>query len=205
MGQRIPIAIVFLSMLLACCVARAEENGPMVANRMLSFIPWVESHPCLPGYRQLAFSPPLKRSSEIDKGYPWRALFGYCVAESGRLLLHQDWVISYLDATPQGEAPGGEGLGLGMDLSLQWRHRKSDAWTPYYEAGAGIQYAAGTPFPAHGSRWMFTLNAGAGLLFPLDSGLEFNAAVRYLHISNGGLLGSNAGYDAFHLVIGVRW
>ena len=203
--QRILTAIGILSALLACSVAWAGEARPNAANRVLSFIPWIDNNPCLPGYRQLALSPPLKGTADGGEGYPWRALFGYCVAQSGRLSLHQDWVLSYLDATPQGDSPGGTGVGLGTEFSLQWRHRTGDAWTPYYEAGGGIQYAAGTPFPAHGSRWMFTLTAGAGLLFPLKRGREFNAAVRYLHISNGGLLPENAGYDALHLFVGLRW
>jgi hypothetical protein len=82
---------------------------------------------------------------------------------------------------------------------------RSAALTPYYELGGGIQYAAGTPFPAHGSRWMFTINAGVGALIPLKPTLQINTAIRYLHISNAGLWSDNAGYDAFHVFVGVRW
>lgn len=188
-----------------CSVALADEGQPNAANRTLGFIPWIKNNPCSSGYRQLALSPPIEASNDKGRGYPWRALFGYCVAQSGRLSLNQDWAVSYLDAETQGDSPGGTGVGLGTDFLVQWRQRSGDEWTPYYEAGAGIQYALGTPFPADGSRFMFTLHVGAGLLFPLKSGRGINTGIRYLHISNGRLLPDNAGYDAFHVFVGLRW
>lgn len=201
--------------LLSCCVAliifacgvalAAETEDDGATNRLLSFIPFVRDNPCEEPYRQLAASPPLQGTSHGDEGYPWRILYGYCVAQAGRLSLHQDWVVSYLDATAQGDAQGGEGVSLGTDVSFQWRHKQGASFTPYYELGGGIQYAAGTPFPAHGSRWMFTINAGIGILIPLKPTLQLNTAIRYLHLSNAGLWSDNAGYDAFHLLVGVRW
>lgn len=201
--------------LFGCCIAltyfvceapyASETEESQVTDSALSFIPYVRKNPCAEPYRQLAVSPPLKGTSDGGEGYPWRFLYGYCVAETGRLSVHQDWVVSYLDVNPTGGAPGGEGVAFGTDFSLQWRHKKGTSFTPYYELGLGIQYAAGTPFPAHGSRWMFTINAGAGLLIPLKPKLQLNTAIRYLHISNAGWLGDNAGYDALHMVIGIRW
>jgi hypothetical protein len=193
-----------LSLLLLAVAAWGADEQPNAANRALGFIPWIGNNPCANRYLQVAVSPPLQDTSSGDEGFPWRALFGYCVAQSGRLSLHQDWALSYLDVEPQGGSPGGDGVGLGTDFLVQWRHRL-DGWTPYYEAGLGIQYAVGTPFPAHGSRWMFTNHAGIGLAFPLEGGHEISAALRYLHISNAGWLGENAGYDAFHLFFGLRW
>jgi hypothetical protein len=189
-----------------CGVAIASETEEDSAtNRVLSFIPYIRNNPCAEPYRQLAASPPLQGTSHGAEGFPWRVLYGYCVAQTGRLSLHQDWVVSYIDATPQGNAPGGDGVSFGTDFSFQWRHKQGASFTPYYELGGGIQYAAGTSFPAHGSRWMFTINAGAGFLIPLKPKLRLNTAIRYLHISNAGLLSENAGYDAFHMVVGVRW
>ncbi|MDH3746857.1 MAG: acyloxyacyl hydrolase [Gammaproteobacteria bacterium] len=171
----------------------------------MSIIPYVRHNPCAEPYRQLAASPPLQGTSDGGEGFPWRILYGYCVAQSGRMSLHQDWVVSYLDATPQGDAPGGDGVSFGTDFSVQWRHKRGASVTPYYELGGGVQYAAGTPFPAHGSRWTFTTNVGAGLLILLRPNLRLNTAIRYLHISNAGLFSENAGYDAFHMVVGLRW
>ena len=189
-----------------CCVAFASEaEEDSTTNRDLSFIPFVGNNSCTEPYSQLAVSPPLQGTSNGGEGFPWRAMYGYCISQSGRLTLHQDWVVSYLDATPQGNAPGGEGVSFGTDFSFQWRHRQGASFTPYYELGGGIQYAAGTSFPAHGSRWMFTINVGAGFLIPLKPNLRLNTAIRYLHISNARLLSENAGYDAFHMVIGIRW
>jgi hypothetical protein len=205
MKNRLSQRVVVLSLLLLASVASASEDRPNAANRLLGFIPWVGNNPCEARYRQLAVSPPLKSTAHGEAGFPWRALFGYCVAQSGRLNLHQDWVISYQEGEPYEDIPGDTSIGLGTDFSFQWRHRAGDVWTPYYEGGAGIQYSAATSFPVEGSHWMFTLNAGAGILFPLKSGRELNTAIRYLHISNAGWLGENAGYDAFHLFIGLRW
>ncbi len=132
-------------------------------------------------------------------------MYGLCVAQKGLLTLHQDWIVSYLDVEPVGSDPGGDGVSFGTDFSFQWRHRTGVSFTPYYELGGGIQYAAGTPIPAHGSRWMFTINAGVGFLIPVTQTLQLNTAFRYLHMSNASLLPKNAGYDEFHFVIGMRW
>jgi hypothetical protein len=113
--------------------------------------------------------------------------------------------VSYLDVQPVAGAPGGDGVSFGTDFSVQWRHQPGVSFTPYYELGTGIQYAAGTPFPAHGSRWTFTINAGAGLLIPVTPTRQLNIALRYLHMSNANVLPNNAGYDAVHFVVGVRW
>jgi len=201
--------------LISCCIvltcfvfcvafaSEAEEDG--TTNRGLSIVPFVRNSPCTEPYSQLAVSPPLQGTSDGGEGFPWRTMYGHCTSQSGRLTLHQDLVVSYLDANPQGDTPGGDGVSIGTDFSFQWRHRQGASLTPYYELGGGIQYAAGTSFPADGSRWMFTINVGAGFLIPLNPNLQLNTAIRYLHISNAGWLRDNAGYDAFHMVIGVRW
>lgn len=157
-----------------------------------------------PAYRRVAASVPVVETSDIDKGHPWRVMFGYPLADPGRLTLHQDWVVSYLDAAPREASPGGHGIAFGTDLSLQWQHAQRAALTPYYEVVGGIQYATGTAFPANGGRWMFTLGAGAGLLIPLER-RELGVTLRWQHISNAGVFPKNAGYDAVHLVVGMRW
>ena len=184
----------------------SEPEASGTNTGYMSFIPFIREHPCIDSrYRQLAASLPLQGTSDGGEGHPWRALYGLCVAQKGRLSLHQDWVISYLDVQPLNAAPGGDGVSFGTDFSFQWRHKRGVSFTPYYELGIGIQYAAVTPFPAHGSRWTFTTNAGAGILIPVTQKLQLNTALRYLHISNAKLFPKNAGYDAFHFVVGVRW
>lgn len=156
-------------------------------------------------YRQLAVSLPAIETSDIDKGHPWRAMFGYSLMQSGPLNLHQDWVVSYLDAEPRESSPGGHGIGLGTDLSLQWRlAAERSRLTPYLDVSGGIQYASGVAFPANGGRWMFTLGAGAGLLIPIGH-RQLAVALRWQHISNAGVFPKNAGYDAVHLILGMRW
>lgn len=157
------------------------------------------------GYRQAAVSLPAIQVSSSDVGHPWRAMYGYCVLGGNRLVLHQDWVLSYLDAEPVGENPGGTGIGIGSDLLLRWHPSRRPSLLPYIDAGAGIQFAAGNSFPADGSRWMFTLHAGAGWLIPVKRDRQASVAIRYLHISNAGVADNNSGYDVVHLVLGLRW
>ena len=157
------------------------------------------------GYRQASISVPAIQVSSAEVGHPWRAMYGYCLLDRNRLVLHQDWVLSYLDAEPIDDIPGGTGIGLGTDLLLRWHPTWRPSLVPYVDVGGGIQFAAGNSFPADGSRWMFTLHAGAGWLVPLQRDREASVALRYLHVSNAGLVGANSGYDVVHLVLGVRW
>lgn len=187
------------------CAAVAAAETPGAGDASSSPIPFVGGHPCTDGYRRSAASLPLVATSEGDEGHPWRAMLGHCVAQKGRLVLHQDWVVSWLDVEDQPDAPGGSGVSFGTDFSLVWRQRRGRSFSPYYEFGAGVQYAAGTPIPAHGSRFMFTINAGAGLEFPLEDGRALRTAIRYLHLSNAGLVAGNAGYDAVHLLVALSW
>jgi hypothetical protein len=204
--NRVGAALIGWLVLFGSNAPAADAEEPGAPNHLLSFIPFIGNNPCTGNnYHQLAASLPLSGTSDGGEGHPWRAMYGLCVAEKGRFTLHQDWVVSYLDIEPQRDSPGGDGVSFGTDLSLQWRHRQAVSVTLYYELGGGIQYAAGTPFPAHGSRWMFTINAGAGLLIPLKRNLQVKTALRYLHISNAGIFRDNAGYDAFHLVVALKW
>lgn len=156
-------------------------------------------------YRQAGVSVPAIQVSSSEVGHPWRATYGYCLLGGERFVLHQDWVLSYLDAKPVGGFPGGDGVGLGTDLLLRWHRDWQPSILPYLETGVGLQFAAGTAFPADGSRWMFTLQAGAGWLIPMQRERQANVALRYLHISNAGVGGRNSGYDVVHLVLGLRW
>lgn len=157
------------------------------------------------GYRQASVSGPAVQVSSAEVGHPWRAMYGYCLFGDNRLVLHQDWALSYLDAEPVGDIPGGDGIGFGSDLLLRWHPDWRPSLLPYIEVGGGIQFAAGNSFPADGSRWMFTLHAGAGWLIPLRRDRQASVSLRYLHISNAGFADKNSGYDVIHLVMGVRW
>lgn len=143
--------------------------------------------------------------SSADVGHPWRAMYGYCLRSGRRFVLHQDWALSFLDAKPISGHPGGNGLGIGMDLLLRWHPDWHPSRLPYIDVGGGLQFASGAAFPADGSRWMFTLHAGAGWLIPLRQERQANISIRYLHISNAGLMPANSGYDVVHLILGIRW
>jgi hypothetical protein len=157
------------------------------------------------GYREAGVSLPAIQVSSAEVGHPYRALYGYCVLGGKRFVLHQDWVLSYLDAKPFRDFPGGKGVGLGTDFLVRWHPDWRPSLMPHFDAGAGLQFAAGSAFPADGSRWMFTVQGGAGWLIPLRSGRQASVALRYLHISNAGIDDKNSGYDVVHLVLGLRW
>ena len=157
------------------------------------------------GYRLAAVSVPLKSTSDGGEGHPWRLLYGYPLLQRGSFSIHQDWVLSYLDAKPIRGADGGTGIGIGTDFALRWFLNPGASITAYFELGNGLQYAAGTAFPAHGSRWQITTNVGVGVLGPMRGKRRLSAAIRYLHMSNGGLSDDNAGYDAVHLMVGVHF
>ena len=40
---------------------------------------------------------------------------------------------------------------------------------------------------------------------PVTQNLELNTALRYLHMSNANVVAKNAGHDAYHFFVGVRW
>ena len=159
--------------------------------------------PC--AYRQASVSLPVYQVSSKEVGHPWRALYGYCLRGGSRFVIHQDWALSYLDADPVGTYPGGTGLGLGTDLFLRWHPDWQPSLLPYLDAGVGVQYAAGTAFPADATRWNFTVHGGVGWLIPARDDRQLNVSLRYLHISNAGLSDKNSGYDVVHLVFGLRW
>ena len=156
-------------------------------------------------YREAAVSLPAVQVSSAEVGHPWRAIYGYCLRGGKRFVLHQDWSLSYLHAKPRGGFSGGDGAAIGTDVFLRWHPDWRPSILPYLEIGMGVQYAIGTPFPADGSRWMLTQHAGPGWLIPLRRNRQASIAIRYLHLSNAGLLGENSGYDVVHLVLGFRW
>ena len=156
-------------------------------------------------YRQAGVSVPIVQVSSAEVGHPWRATYGYCLRGWERWVLHQDWVLSYLDAEPIDDYSGGQGVGIGTDMLFRWHPDWRPSLVPSIDIGIGVQFAAGTSFPADGSRWMFTQHVGAGWLIPLSKDREASVALRYLHISNAGFLGENSGYDVVHLVLGIRW
>ena len=189
-----PSAVIKLS-LLACAMAIMALGASAAAAEPYETC----------GYRQAGISVPAIQVSSAEVGHPWRAMYGYCLLGRNGFVLHQDWVLSYLGAEPIDDIPGGTGIGLGTDLLLRWHPSWSPSLIPYMDVGGGIQFAAGNSFPADGSRWMFTLHAGAGWLIPLQHGREASVTLRYLHVSNAGLVDNNSGYDVIHLVLGVRW
>lgn len=156
-------------------------------------------------YRQASLSVPAMQVSSKEVGHPWRAMYGYCLRGGQRFVIHQDWAVSYLDAEPVGIYPGGSGFGIGSDLFVRWHPDWQPSRLPYLDAGLGIQYAAGTAFPADATRWNFTVHGGIGWLIPARKHQQLNVSLRYLHISNGGVADKNSGYDVVHLVFGLRW
>jgi hypothetical protein len=196
-GRRLFHAVPMFRYIATFCLTAITAPGTTSAASQES------ATPC--GYRQAAVSLPVIQVSSAEVGHPWRAMYGYCLLGGERLILHQDWVLSYLDAKPIGSVPGGTGIGIGTDLLIRWHPDWRPSLLPYIDVGGGIQFAAGNSFPADGSRWMFTVHGGVGWLIPVRREREASVTLRYLHISNAGLADNNSGYDVVHLVLGLRW
>ena len=157
------------------------------------------------GFKQLAASLPVERLSDDNEGDPWRFMYGNCAARVGKLRIQQDWVISYLDARPQEGYEGGVGYGVGTDLNFVWQSSISATADYFVDLGGGYQYAFDVPFPSNGSRSMFTINFGGGVIFGPEQGLRYRFGVRYMHVSNAALFPKNSGYDGIHIVLGTQW
>ena len=167
---------------------------------------WSESEACDDRrYRQMGVSLPLTRLSEDNEGDPWRIIYGNCAARKGTLRLQQDWVVSYLDARPQQGEQGGVGYSVGTDLNFVSQSSFRANVDRFVELGGGYQYAFDVPFPSNGSRSMFTINVGVGIVIKTQDTLMYRIGVRYLHISNASLFPKNSGYDGIHLAIGTQW
>jgi hypothetical protein len=83
--------------------------------------------------------------------------------------------------------------------------RRGGTWGLRLEGGAGVFYGI-SPVPVAGTRFNFLDQAGASLVFRLNGGRKLSAGYRWVHISNGSLVGrDNPGLSFHSLVLGTNF
>ena len=102
------------------------------------------------------------------------------------------------------EDEGGESGTVGGDLLVRYHFLRGDGWSLYGEAGSGFLQTS-MSFPANGTHFNFTPQAGIGLLMDLDDNMHLMAGARWHHVSNARMqgVGQNPGYDAAMIYAGV--
>lgn len=98
--------------------------------------------------------------------------------------------------------PTNTAYGVGLDpLALIWNFQKRGRIVPYAELSGGALFT-NTQVPPGTSRVNFTSDGGLGLHFLLGK-LNWNADVRFLHISDAGLTAINPGINTVQLRLGI--
>lgn len=157
------------------------------------------------------FSGPLWGYSRGVKYMPIDVRYSY------RFALHQHWALRYspeitalamLDwPTPNGAAPFnlrqrayGSGLSpLGLQLDLLPHHRVQ----PFLSHDDGFVYFAHRVLSPEGSRYMYTLDLGAGVNIFRKQRQAVTIGYRYQHLSNLNISPHNPGTDANTFYVGV--
>ena len=98
--------------------------------------------------------------------------------------------------------PANTAYGAALDpLALVWNFEKRGRIVPYAELSGGVLFT-NTEVPAGTSRVNFVSSGGLGLRF-LTGKLNWNADVRFLHISDAGLTSANPGINTVQLRLGI--
>ncbi len=94
-----------------------------------------------------------------------------------------------------GEGGGAFAAG-GFDLLARWHVIRADKWSIYLEGGAGV-LQSGQSFPAHGTHFNFTPQAGVGVTFEVLENARLMLGSRWHHVSNADIFSNsrNPGYD----------
>lgn len=98
--------------------------------------------------------------------------------------------------------PTNTAYGVGLDpFALIWNFEKRGRIVPYAELSGGALFT-NTQVPEGTSRVNFTTDGGVGMHFLLGK-LNWNADVRFMHISNAGLNAINPGINTVQLRVGI--
>lgn len=126
-----------------------------------------------------------------------------------RLSLNFEAVGGYADADDQPTAVGGDSATVGFDLLARWHVLVGPNWSVYLDGGAGLRQFGPRSYPAAGTHFNFTPQAGAGATLRLNHDLWLMGGARWLHISNADIDGEdqNPGDDAVQVYLGalVLW
>ncbi|MBZ5662897.1 MAG: acyloxyacyl hydrolase [Acidobacteriia bacterium] len=98
--------------------------------------------------------------------------------------------------------PTNTAYGVGLDpFAMVWNFEKHGRIVPYAELSGGVLFT-NTQVPPGSSRVNFTSDGGLGLHFLLGK-LNWNADVRFMHISDAGLNAINPGINTVQLRLGI--
>jgi hypothetical protein len=108
------------------------------------------------------------------------------------------------NAEDKGGETGGDGGIVGVDLLARYHFYRGDGWSLYGDFGSGFSQSS-ISFPANGTQFNFTPQAGVGALIDLDDCMHLMLGVRWHHISNARMNGikQNPGYDGAMIYAGV--
>jgi hypothetical protein len=112
---------------------------------------------------------------------------------------------AYIDMNPNDAAQGGQAAGGGLDLLLRWHFLRDRDWSLYADGGAGFLQSSQS-FPADGTHFNFTPQAGFGGTLHLVDGLYLMGGTRWYHISNARIphgAARNPGYDSIMFYAGL--
>jgi hypothetical protein len=98
--------------------------------------------------------------------------------------------------------PGGTAFGAGLDpVGLKWNFDAGSRVVPYFDATAGFVFAS-RAVPSGAWHGNFTTGGALGAHL-LGKFANFNAEVRFMHISNAGLTTYNPGINTLQVRIGI--
>jgi hypothetical protein len=105
-----------------------------------------------------------------------------------------------------GDSGAEDSAAVAVELMVRSHWIRRDRWSLYVDAGAGIIWTE-NEFPAGGTDWNFTPQAGVGLTVELSESSHLMAGTRWYHISNANREGSknNPGYNSIMVYVGVTF
>jgi hypothetical protein len=110
------------------------------------------------------------------------------------------------DSGEDGDPHSGDDSGAGgLDALFRWhflRDKEEGRWSIFADAGAGIMVSSES-FPADGSHFNFTPQAGLGGTLRLTDRLHLIGGVKWYHVSNAYTQDRNPGYDGVQGYLGV--
>ncbi len=109
----------------------------------------------------------------------------------------------YLDPN---QFPEDEVFGAGFNLLARWHFLNFESFSIFADGGAGIAWFD-SDFPAGGTQFNFTPQAGLGATWKLSDSMHLIGGARYLHISNASIEGrdNNPGFDGVEYYVGLMF
>lgn len=127
-------------------------------------------------------------TNDLGKGI-FRGRLEYTVEAIPAFFVFQDSTVYGFDVTP---------------VLLKWNFTSANRWIPYFEAGAGMLLTS-DDVPEKTFPFNFTPQAGFGFHILTGQKQAFTLALKYMHISNGGLDKPNPGINSVQMFVGYHW